>query len=104
MFGWVIFRSDTFPEALSFIAVMLGAKQTSLDTSVIALYVDNKIRFEISMALLLALPVYPRILRLKQLLLEKTPDGANIAVSATVHLGQLLFFVTIIKYACVIFP
>ena len=101
MIGFVIFRSDTLPGAISYLAVMLGAKQTSLDTSILSLYADHKARFEISVALLLALPVYPRILRLKQLLLERTSGGGNIAVSATVHLGQLLFFVTISYFAVI---
>ena len=101
MVGFVIFRSDTLPEAFSYLAVMLGAKQTSLDTSILSLYVDHKARLEIFMALLLALPVYPQILRLKQLLLDRTPGGAGLAVNATVHLAQLLFFTTISYFAVI---
>ena len=101
MFGWVIFRSNTLPEALSFLTVMLGVKQTSLDISVLSLYADHKARFEIFMALLLALPIYPHILRLKQILLGRTSGGASFAVSATVHLGQLLFFITISYFAVI---
>ncbi len=101
MIGWVIFRSNTLPEALSFLTVMLGVKQTSLDLSVLSLYADHKARFEIFMALLLALPIYPHILRLKQILLGRTSGGAGFAVSATVHLGQLIFFISISYFAVI---
>jgi alginate O-acetyltransferase complex protein AlgI len=101
MFGWVIFRSNTLPEALSFLTVMLGIKQTSLDISVLSLYADHKARFEIFMALILALPIYPHILRLKQILLGRTSGGAGFAMSATVHLCQLLFFISISYFAVI---
>jgi alginate O-acetyltransferase complex protein AlgI len=101
MFGWVIFRSNTLPEALSFLTVMLGVKQTSLDISVLSLYADHKARFEIFMALILALPIYPHILRLKQILLGRTSGGAGFAMSATVHLCQLLFFISISYFAVI---
>lgn len=101
MFGWVIFRSDTLPEAISFIAAMLGGKQAGVDTTIMSLYVDSKACFEISMALLLALPIYPQMLRLKQALLSRTPVGPGFALSLTVHLSQLIFFVTVSYFSVI---
>jgi len=101
MFGWVIFRSDTLPQAISFITVMLGGKQAVVDTTIISLYVDSKARFEISMALLLAFPIYPYILRLKQVLLRRTSEEPSFALSLAVHLSQLIFFVTVSYFSVI---
>ena len=95
MFGWVIFRSDTLPGAIQYMSVMAGGGQKGFDASLLSLYLDSKARFEILMALLLALPLYPWLRRLKQILLQRWPGAIKLAVSASVHLAQLLFFATI---------
>ncbi len=101
LFGWVIFRSDTLGEAISFLSVMLGAKQISFDTSVFALYMDGKAYLEIAVAIILAFPVYPYILRLRQFILQRNSTVANLITSISVHLAQLLFFMTISYFAVI---
>jgi len=99
--GWVIFRSDTLSGAVSFLSVMLGAQQTSLDPSVLSLYVDGKARLEIMVAIILAFPLYPSLLRMRQAVLQRKSSVANMLTSVSVHLVQLLFFM-VISYFSVI--
>ncbi len=101
MLGWVIFRSDTLSEAILYISIMAGGSQTGFDPSILSLYLDSKARFEISMALLLALPLYPCLRRLKQTLLQRWSGAIKLAVSASVHLAQLLFFAAISYFAVI---
>ena len=81
--------------------VMAGGGQRGFDASIFSLYLDSKARFEIFMALLLALPLYPWLRRLKQALLQRWSGAFKLAVSAFVHLAQLLFFATISYFAVI---
>ncbi len=101
MFGWVIFRSDTLPGALHYMGVMAGGGQKGFDASILSFYLDSKACFEIFMALLLALPLYPWLRCLKQSLLRRWSGTIKLAVSASVHLAQLLFFAAISYFAVI---
>lgn len=99
--GWVIFRSNSLAGAISFIAIMFGGNQTTFDTALVPLYVDAKARFEIFVALLLALPIYPYLPKLKQTLLERSSGIANFVLNLCIHTAQFLFF-SIVSYFAVI--
>ena len=101
MLGWVIFRSNSLPQATFYLGTMAGWGQNGFDPSILSLYLDSKARFEISMALLLALPLYPCLRRLKQTLLQRWSGAVKLAVSTSVHLTQLLFFAAISYFAVI---
>ncbi len=101
LFGWVLFRSDTLPQALSYISVMLGQNQNGFDPSSLSLYLDAKARFELFMAIVLTLPVYPYLLRLKQRLLQRWGGTISLALNTSVHLTQLIFFAALSYFAVI---
>ncbi|MEE4165141.1 MAG: MBOAT family protein [Desulfocapsaceae bacterium] len=101
LFGWVLFRSDTLPQALSYISMMLGQNQNGFDPSSLSPYLDAKARFELFMAIVLTLPVYPYLLRLKQRLLQRWGGTISLALNTSVHLTQLIFFAALSYFAVI---
>ena len=95
LFGWVIFRCDTLPQAISFITIMLGGGQHIADFSLVSLYLDNKSRFEIFLAIVLAFPLYHYLVRLKQVMVQKSSGVAATALNIWIYTIQLIFFSTI---------
>jgi len=95
MFGWVIFRCDSLPQAISFMTIMLGGGQQITDYSLVSLYLDNKSRFEIFLAIIFAFPLYHYLVRLKQLVVQKSSGAAAAALNISIYTIQLIFLSTI---------
>ena len=84
--GWVLFRSESLHGAIQYLLTMAGQGVTA-DTNPISNYLDAKVQFELVMALLFALPVYPLISRLKTSLLNRMEGKTHLAID-----GSLYFF------------
>ena len=68
--GWVIFRCETLPAAGHYIFAMFKMGN-GLEAVSLTQYIDNKSYFEIAMAIMIALPVYPLITKLPTLVSSK---------------------------------
>ena len=71
IFGWVIFRSETIPEAIGYLATMVGQGHADGSSPSVFKYLNAKNQFELVMALVIALPVYPLVQNLWGRLLVK---------------------------------
>lgn len=71
IFGWVLFRAETLPQALHFASIMLGLIDKQVEAYPFIMLVDAKLIFELIMAGLISMPLYPAFLRARSRLLEK---------------------------------
>ncbi|MDF1819404.1 MAG: MBOAT family protein [Immundisolibacteraceae bacterium] len=71
IFGWVIFRSDTFSQALNYIFIMLGFSDNNHLTLEFYKLFDNKTKTEILFGIALSTPLYPYFRNRVKQLLEK---------------------------------
>lgn len=55
--GWVLFRSDTLGNALQYTAIMLGAAEEN-NFQLLYLYINSKLIFELTMAVLFSAPLF----------------------------------------------
>ena len=99
--GWVIFRCETLTQAVSYLSVMFGVKQGSMDLTILSFYLDSKSQFEICVAALLSLPLYPVLLRFGQQVRQRSNNAAGRVAVISVHCVQLLFFMTISYFAII---
>ncbi len=99
--GWVIFRSETISEAISFLAIMFGATQGS-ERQLLSIYLDQKFFCEFGFALLFATPVFPLIqnycLTIRQRFSNDTINSLSRPVIAMTRLSVL----TAISYFTII--
>lgn len=69
--GWVIFRCDSIGIAMDYLAVMFGYTQLATDTVLLSALLDNKISFEICVAIVLAFPIFPSLIKHGNCLLDR---------------------------------
>ena len=94
--GWVLFRTETIGDAGHYLSAMFGFSPEPGAKTSVAMLIDSKAMLEISIALLLCLPVYPAILNLK-----KQADQRFIRFQPGIELGfQFILFVLI---GCIVY-
>jgi len=99
--GWVLFRSDTIGDAWTYLGAMFGFAQGSGMKNPLAMYLDNKAMVEVGAAIILSMPVYPFLSRLKDSILTKTPHLLGSSLNAGAYLVRFLFIVVVV-YADII--
>jgi alginate O-acetyltransferase complex protein AlgI len=72
--GWVLFRSDTISNAISYLGVMFGASGAS-NEQLLSVIVDRKLLVELSMAALFSVPILPALCKLKDSLSQHITDN-----------------------------
>lgn len=99
MIGWVFFRCETLSAAIHYIAVMFGDTTNQVNAAPISSYLDSKIRFELCAAILLAMPLYPAILKLKKILLNHTMGPPQIILESSFQLSKLTICITLMYFS-----
>ena len=100
MLGWAIFRSETLSDGFTYILTMLGVGKTIGHYS-LSLYLDSKLSFELSMALLFSIPLLPSIECFWQRDFRNRTAKNIMLLNSAFETGQLLF-ITLLTYFTVI--
>jgi alginate O-acetyltransferase complex protein AlgI len=59
MFGWVLFRADTFPQALAFMSNMIGLSTTGESAQPLQRYISQQVIFALVAGVLFSTPLWP---------------------------------------------
>ena len=94
--GWVLFRTETIGDAGHYLSAMFGFSPEPGAKTSVAMLIDSKAMLEISIALLLCLPVYPAILNLK-----KQIDQRFIRFQPGIELG--FQFILLVLIVCIVY-
>lgn len=100
IFGWVIFRSESPAQAMNFFAMMSGLVDKQISAYPIAVLLDYKIIFELFMAMLLSVPLFPLFVRIRDSLTQKTVPGGNAGL-AGFYLVQFTLTVTLTYFTVI---
>ncbi|MCP3887388.1 MAG: MBOAT family protein [Desulfobulbaceae bacterium] len=99
--GWVIFRSETISEAISFLAIMFGATQGS-ERQLLSIYLDQKLFCEFGFALLFATPIFPLIQNYCLTITQRFSNDTINSLSRPVIAMARLSVLTAISYFTII--
>ncbi len=80
IFGWVLFRADSFPQATAFFANMIGLAPHGADVQILARYVSHEAVFAIVAGAIFSMPVWAWLRRLAARIAARLPDPARVAV------------------------
>jgi alginate O-acetyltransferase complex protein AlgI len=101
MFGMVIFRTATLPDAMSYFMVMFGMGGESASAQSASFYLNSKVLVEMSIAVLLAMPVYPALVELRQKISGKLSEPRQLIFNLSVHVTQLSVTLGLVYFACI---
>jgi alginate O-acetyltransferase complex protein AlgI len=87
MFGWVLFRAETFPHAMTLFRTLFGFSEATIHGQPLARYISNQVLCSVILGILFSGPLWPYLKNLAAQLLEKTP---NVLRPATHFAGLLL--------------
>ena len=101
MFGMVIFRNDTLLAGKAYFFAMFttGGELTSMHP--VSIYLNSKALFEISVGVLLAMPVYPALGNLRQKILEEISEPKQYIFDLSVHITQLFITIGLAYFTCI---
>jgi alginate O-acetyltransferase complex protein AlgI len=92
MFGWVLFRSETFSQATDFFGAMLGFGSTSSAAQPLARYVTRQVGWSIGLGILFSAPLWPWIRDRYGKIVEATPEPLRVPTILTGLLLETLLF------------
>ena len=72
LIGFVIFRCETIPAATNYFTVMIGMGGEAPSAIPVSFYLTSKAQFEIFIAILIAMPIYPAICRIRRKIVDKS--------------------------------
>ena len=58
LIGWVLFRAETFPQAITFLTTMSGLGQKSADAQPLARYLSHQVAWSMAFGIIFAAPVW----------------------------------------------
>ncbi|KJR96998.1 MAG: alginate O-acetyltransferase [Desulfobulbaceae bacterium BRH_c16a] len=86
--GWVIFRSDSIGFAFSYLGIMFGAAEETGRLS-LSMYTNQKLIFELTMAVIFAVPVLPALRKLHDRLIGRCSTSTAFSLEAFLAIGRL---------------
>jgi alginate O-acetyltransferase complex protein AlgI len=101
MLGMVFFRSATLPDAMNYFIVMFGMGGEPASAQSASFYLNSKVLFEISIAVLLAMPVYPALAELRQKISDKLSKPRQFVFNLSVHVTQLSVTLGLVYFTCI---
>ncbi|MDB6124803.1 MAG: rane bound O-acyl transferase [Pedosphaera sp.] len=57
--GWVLFRADSFPQAMTFLSTMVGLGSTTLGAQPIVRYLTNELAWVLVLGIIFSMPFWP---------------------------------------------
>ena len=80
IFGWVLFRADSFPQATAFFANMLGLAPHGADAQLLARYVTHETIFALVAGAIFSMPVWEWLRRIAARTVAGLSDPARVVV------------------------
>jgi len=96
--GWVLFRSDTINDAITYISIMFNT-DSGTNWQIVLLYLNPKILFELAMAALFSFPVLSIVKETMQKLMSRGKN--SLGIETVMHSFRLLIF-ALLSYFSVI--
>jgi alginate O-acetyltransferase complex protein AlgI len=75
MVGWVLFRADTLPQAMTFLSLMFGVRQATELRQLLGMHLTNQVTCAILLGVLFSMPFRPWLGRLRGKLMAALPRG-----------------------------
>lgn len=100
MFGMVIFCNTTLSDALYYFITMFGMGDAG-STQSASIYLNSKVLFEISVGVILAMPVYPALGELRRKISERLSETRQFAFSLSVQVTQLSVTLCLVYFTCI---
>jgi alginate O-acetyltransferase complex protein AlgI len=75
MVGWVLFRADTLPQAMTFLSLMFGVRQATELRQLLGMHLTNQVACAILLGVLFSMPFRPWLGRLRGKLMAALPRG-----------------------------
>ena len=101
MFGMVIFCNATLSDAMYYFIVMFGMGGESASAQSASIYLNSKVLFEISIGVLLAMPVYPALVELRRKISDKLSEPRQFIFNLSVHVAQLSVTLGLVYFTCI---
>ena len=101
MVGWVIFRTESMAQGISYLSAMSGFAHGAGVKYNVAMFLSDKLKLEIGMGIILSAPVYPLIKRMEVSILETRPVKLKASLNVVFSLVGFVLL-SIIVYASVI--
>lgn len=101
MFGMVIFLNPTLSAAKYYFLIMFGIGGEPTSTHPASIYLNSKVFFEMSIGVILAMPVYPALGNLRQKIFDKIPEPKQYIFDLSVHVSQLSIIVGLAYFTCI---
>jgi len=101
LIGFVIFRCETLPAAIDYLRVMFGLGGESPSANPVLFYINSKSLFEICIAILIAMPVYPAICALRHKFLERVTGTGQWMFDLVFQFSQLTITICLIYFTCI---
>jgi len=90
--GWVLFRSDSLAGAITYIGIMFGVAGGG-GSQLFSLYMDNKLSWELAVAVILSIPLSPTISRFKERFIGPEPSKRNVGFELVYETGRLVLLI-----------
>jgi len=101
MIGWVIFRCETLPAAIGYLSAMFGMTGKEIAAQTVFSYLDSKALFEICMAILIAMPIYPAICKGRHKIMNRITGSGQYVVNLSFHISQLAVTIALVYFTCI---
>jgi alginate O-acetyltransferase complex protein AlgI len=96
MCGWVLFRSDTFSQAVTFFNAMLGLDHAATAAQPIARYVNRQVQWSIGIGILFSMPLWPWIRDRYGKMVKVAPEPLKVPAQVTGVLLETLLAATLL--------
>jgi len=101
IFGFVIFRCETLSAASHYLFVMLGMPGEITSAHPVGFYLTSKVKFEICLGILIAMPVYPTICNLRYQMVERLARKGQYAFDFAFHISRLSITIGLVYFTCI---
>lgn len=101
MFGMVIFCNTTLSDAMYYFITMLGMAGESASAQSASLYLNSKALLEISVGVLLAMPIYPALRELRRKISDTLPGRRQFVFNLSVHVTKLSVTIGLVYFSCI---
>lgn len=101
LFGFVIFRCETMSAAANYLSVMIGISGDASSAPSLSIYLNSKTQFELAVALLIAMPIYPALCRFRHKILEVTTGTTRFALDFVFQISHLTLTICLFYFATI---
>jgi alginate O-acetyltransferase complex protein AlgI len=101
MLGWVVFRTESMTNAVSYVSAMFGFAYGSGVKHNLAMFLTNKLKWELCLGIILSAPVYPLTQKMGRMICETGPALVNEVMDGVISFVGFVFL-SLVMYASII--